>query len=340
MILRRATLGLILCLLLAAQAHAQSALEPTRSDGWPGLPVVHLNGSEQRPIPIFRDSPRDDILVELTAGEGEAPFPFTINLEADVRLRRGMATVGYAFAVLEPEVAEAFLQWDRDQRPSNVEGRIVWLGEGQSAITATLFLMDGVTLVGAKGQDVLDQVTLLDFSVGGRKSLSDKLHVGAELSRLVKFGDQYGSIFDGFSTQAGENTMVHAGLGYMPMENLALDLSSYYQESDSASQGESGRGLRIASEWSPGESVVLGAAFAYYREDVPEEGGVFRTSPLEGQITQLQAFFHVDENDRFVLGVSAHRNDSAGSAKYFTPDGIQLPAEDSTVFEISITGDL
>jgi hypothetical protein len=290
-----------------------------------------------RDIVVFGGFPTEEEVLELRNPDGTTPLPLNIGLSADVRLERGMAAVGYAFARLDPEQAASVYRLRLSGQEPQVDSKVVWSGDGKSAMQATLFIVDSATLVRAHGDQTSGGPSLMDLSVEARKFLSDRIRVDAGLTKPLLRDQELGE-FNGFTSRVGQGMTLQAGLGYLPLTNVSLGLESVVQGQNDAVK-DSDRTVNLSGKWHANDDLLVGAAFVYY-EQGNEESSLDPLTALgpASRTIEINAFFDLNETNNLVLGISA-RQQSAPAAGYASlPTGLGAP-DTNPLFEISLKSD-
>ena len=298
---------------------------------WPARDVVLYGGraSANQTLVLSPESAQDQ-------------FPLNLGVTADVRLERGMAAVGYAFARLDPETAAKIYRLHVGENNENLGSRFVWLGDRGSAMHATLFMVDSATMINAEGADRVGQPSYMDLSVETQKLLSDRIRFEAGLSKALFLRNGEAGQFNGFTSDVNQGMTVQAGVGYVPLNNITLNLESMYRSDSGATTNDNGRAINFSGEWAARESVLLGAAFIYYdQEDQAQDSSpsVYVGSPSDGQTIQFQAFIDLDSANNFVLGVKAQHHGRTSAPFGYSNPATQPTTIPSTIFEVSISSD-
>jgi hypothetical protein len=333
-IMRTIVMAGLIGALAGAPAAAQVTLQPLLSQGSAGAGSPPRFDWRPRDIVIYGGKPSERQVLELQPGANPDAYPLNLGVSADVKLERGMAAVGYAFARLDPETAARVYRLKLGESNQNLGSRFVWLGEHGSAMKATLFLVDTATLISAKGTDQVERPAYMDLSLETKRILSDRIRLEAGLSKALFAGAGDKGEFNGFTSKINQGMTLQAGVGYVPLTNLSLNLESMYRANSTEAVDDSGRAINLSGEWVARDSVLLGAAFIYY--DQEDSNLSYVGMPVEGQTIQFQAFFDLDSANNLVLGVSARHH---GRPEQFGYSTLGRDPNQNTIFEVSISSD-
>ena len=317
-------------------AKAKAATKELGAKGAPSKSALRDPGAKE--IVVFGGFPTEEEVLELRNPDGTTPLPLNIGLTADVKLERGMAAVGYAFARLDPEQAAAVYRLRLNGLEPQVDSKVIWSGDGKSAMRATLFIVDSATLVRASGQEPTSNPSFMDLSVEARKFLSDRIRVDAGVTKPLLRDTELGE-FNGFTSKVGQGMTLQAGLGYIPLNSVTLGLESVVQGQNPRGGNDPDRTFNLSGQWAAKDDMLLGAAFVYYEqgngEKSPDPFGL--TAP--GRSIEINAYFDLNESNNLVLGISARQQTSGAPAGYASlPTGLGSP-DKHQLFEISLKSD-
>jgi hypothetical protein len=289
-------------------------------------------------IVVFGGFPTEEEVLELRNPDGTTPLPLNIGLSADMKLERGMAAVGYAFARLDPEQAAAVYRLRLLGQEPQVDSKVIWSGDGKSAMRATLFIVDSATLVRASGEEPTSNPSFMDLSVEARKFLSDRIRVDAGVTKPLLRDNELGE-FNGFTSKVGQGMTLQAGLGYIPLNNITLGLESIVQGQKPQGGRDPDRMFNLSGKWAANDDLLIGAAFVFYEQG----SGDSSTDPLAvsapGRSIEINAYFDINESKNLVLGISAKQQTAGSPAGYGSlPGGINEPSK-TPLFEISLKSD-